>query len=72
MGYTPWAIALALYVLGGVIVFEDLRAADKEEQALGWQPYDRLSYAACTILWPFLVLLVLASVIFDKIKGTKP
>jgi hypothetical protein len=65
-------LPLALYVLGGVIVFEDLRAADKEEQALGWQPYDRLSYAACTILWPFLVLLVLASVIFDKIKGTKP
>lgn len=72
MDFLSWGIAPALYVLGGVIVFEDLRAADKEEQALGWQPYDRLSYVTCTILWPFLVLLVIASVIIDKIKGNKP
>lgn len=68
----PWAVAALLYVLGGLIVFEDMRSADKEEQQLGWQPYDRLAYLTCAILWPLLVLLILAVTISDKIRGIKP
>ncbi len=68
----PWLLCGILYTLGGVIVFEDMRAADKEEQGLGWQPYERVSYVACVALWPFLVLLIISTIVLDKIKGTKP
>lgn len=66
---TPWVLCAILYALGGIIVFEDMRADDRREMFLGsTERFYWGTYALCVGLWPLLVALVLTTVIIDKIK----
>lgn len=65
---TPWVLCGILYALGGVIVLEDMRAADLFEPDEG-RAYRGITYAICVGIWPILVAVILATFIIDKIRS---
>lgn len=59
----PWALVAILYALGGCVIYEDMKEADRQEPDIGWR-FKAGSYVICVGFWPFLVLII----IIEKLK----
>lgn len=64
---SPWALAALLYVLGGLVVMEDMREADRQEPWMS-DRFRAVTYIVCVGLWPLLVLIIILETIYRKVK----
>jgi len=65
---TPWILCGILYVLGAIIVFEDMRAADLFEPEIS-RAFRASAYLIAVGIWPILVAVILANFIIEKIRS---
>lgn len=63
----PWLIAAVLYFLGGLIVYQDMKEADKQEPWTS-ERFKWATYFICGGLWPFLVVIILVDMIVSRVK----
>ena len=64
---SPWALVAWLYILGGYVIYQDMREADLYEEKMN-DRFERVTYWTCIAGWPALVSIILAYAIAEKIK----
>lgn len=67
MDLIPWALVALLYALGGIVIYQDMKEADRNELKIE-SSFEQVAYALCVGLWPVLVLIILIHTLIDKIK----
>lgn len=63
----PWALVAILYTLGGIVIYEDMKEADRHEPWIDPR-YQGVSYFVCVGLWPGMVLVFAIFHIIAKLK----
>lgn len=63
----PWALVAILYTLGGIVIHQDMKEADRNEPKIE-SSFERVTYAFCVGLWPLLVLIIILETIYRKVK----